>query len=278
RPTRLHRADPRAAPFVRDPAHRLATLDRPAAGLFGRHAGGVLDDSTHRVAVRRGGAAMTTHRSAPRSRTRFPCGSGRSAFRLASRHRAVVICSIAAVTAPDAFAHLQTGEAAGFLSGFAHPISGLDHVAAMVAVGLWGAQLGAPALWVLPVAFPLVMAFGGFLGFVGVPLPSTEVGIAASAIVLGAAVVFEWKPPLAGAAAVVAVFGVFHGYAHGTELRPGENAALYSMGFVIATGCLHACGIAVGTMHRWRTGANALRGLGAAIAAAGGFFLWRALA
>jgi urease accessory protein len=221
---------------------------------------------------------MTRHRSAHRHHTPIPSASGSNAFRRGSRHRAVAICSIAAGAAPDAFAHLQTGEAAGFLSGFAHPISGLDHVAAMVAVGLWGAQLGAPALWVLPVAFPLVMAFGGFLGFVGVHLPGIEFGIAASAIGLGAAVAFEWRPRIAIAAVLVGIFAIFHGYAHGTELPAGENAALYSMGFVIATGCLHACGIGIGTLHRSKAGAHALRCIGAVIAAGGAFFMWRALA
>jgi len=196
-----------------------------------------------------------------------------------ARHCAIAAaCFIAAWVAPDALAHVQPGEAAGFLSGFEHPISGLDHVAAMVAVGLWGAQLGMPALWVLPVAFPLVMAFGGFLGFVGVSLPGVEYGIAASAILLGGAVAFEWKPPLAVAAVLVGVFAIFHGYAHGTELPAGENAALYSMGFVLATGCLHACGIAIGTLHRWPAGANVLRSLGAVIAAGGAFFMWQAFA
>jgi urease accessory protein len=185
-------------------------------------------------------------------------------------------CAVAAFVAPDALAHIQRGEAVGFLSGFEHPISGLDHVAAMVAVGLWGAQLGMPALWVLPVAFPLVMAFGGFLGFVGVPLHGVEYGIAASAILLGAAVAFEWRPPLAVAAVLVSAFAIFHGYAHGTELPAGESAALYSMGFVVATGCLHACGIGIGTLHRWAAGANVLRALGVAIAAGGAFFMWQA--
>ncbi|HTS59536.1 MAG TPA: HupE/UreJ family protein, partial [Terriglobales bacterium] len=99
--------------------------------------------------------------------------------------------------AQSALAHPQKGEAVGFLTGFRHPISGLDHVLAMVAVGLWGAQLGAPAIWLLPVAFPMVMAMGGMLGLMGVPLPGIEYGIAASAILLGAAVLFELRPPLA---------------------------------------------------------------------------------
>ena len=148
---------------------------------------------------------------------------------------------------------MQQGEAVGFLTGFLHPISGLDHVLAMVAVGLWGAQLGAPAIWVLPVAFPLVMAMGGMLGFLSVPVPGTEYGIAASAILLGVAVMFEARPPLAAAALIVGIFAIFHGHAHGTELPPGESALLYSMGFV-ATGCLHAVGIGIGTVHRWTCG------------------------
>ena len=104
-----------------------------------------------------------------------------------------------------AWAHEQAGQAAGFVTGLLHPVSGLDHVLAMVAVGLWGAQLGAPAIWLLPVTFPLVMAFGGFLGLLGVPLPGVEVGIAASAILLGAMVATESRPPLWMAAAAVGV-------------------------------------------------------------------------
>ena len=179
--------------------------------------------------------------------------------------------------APPAFAHVQAGEAGGFLTGLLHPISGLDHVLAMVAVGLWGAQLGAPAIWMLPVAFPLVMAFGGMLGLIGVPLPGIEYGIAASAILLGAAVMFELRPPLARAAALVAFFAIFHGHAHGTELPPGQSAMLYSLGFVTATGCLHALGIGIGTLQRWTWGQRVLRGAGAVVAAGGVAFMWRAL-
>ncbi len=175
-----------------------------------------------------------------------------------------------------AFAHVQKGEAAGFLSGLKHPISGLDHVLAMVAVGLWGAQLGSPAIWVLPVAFPMVMAFGGMLGLIGVPLPGIEYGIAASAILLGIAVMFELRPPLAIAAALVAIFAIFHGHAHGTELPPGQSGLLYSMGFVIATGCLHAVGITIGTVHRWDWGQKFLRLAGAVVTMGGVFFMWKA--
>lgn len=177
-----------------------------------------------------------------------------------------------------AVAHEQAGQAAGIVAGMLHPISGLDHVLAMIAVGLWGAQLGAPAIWLLPVTFPLVMALGGFLGLVGVPLPGVEVGIAISAIALGAMVAAQTRPPLWVAAAAVGFFAVFHGHAHGTELPAGESGLLYSIGFVLVTGLLHATGIAVGLAHRWRTGRLALRGAGALVTAAGFLFLFRALA
>jgi urease accessory protein len=176
-----------------------------------------------------------------------------------------------------AVAHVRGGEAAGFLSGLSHPVSGLDHVLAMVAVGLWGAQLGPPALWLLPVTFPMVMAFGGTLGLAGVKLPGIEVGIALSAIGLGAAVLFEARPKLWIAAALVGFFAIFHGHAHGTELPPGGNGILYSIGFVVATGLLHATGIGIGLIHRWPAGRAALRLAGAVVALAGLVFFWQAV-
>lgn len=185
---------------------------------------------------------------------------------------------VAVLWAQTAFAHVQERAAAGFLTGFVHPISGLDHVLAMVAVGLWGAQLGAPAIWVLPVAFPLVMAMGGMLGLIGVPVPGIEYGIAASAILLGAAVLFEVRASLVVTALLVGVFAIFHGHAHGTEVPPGQSALLYSMGFVIATGCLHALGIGIGAVHRWTWGQKLLRAAGGGVAVGGVFFMWKALA
>jgi urease accessory protein len=180
---------------------------------------------------------------------------------------------------PDAAcAHIVRGETIGFVSGFLHPISGLDHIIAMVAVGLWGAQLGAPAIWLLPVTFPLVMAFGGFLGLIGVPLPGSELAIALSGVCLGLVVLTAARPKLWIAAALVGVFGLFHGYAHGHELPPGQNAILYSLGFVLATGLLHATGITLGLAYRWRWGQWALRGAGAAVMGGGLYFLWAAIA
>ena len=167
-----------------------------------------------------------------------------------------------------AFAH--TGDSAGgFLSGLAHPVFGPDHVIAMVAVGMWGVFLGPPAIWLLPIVFPLVMAFGGVLGILGVPLPAVETGIAASAIVLGLMVALAARPPLWIAAVLVGAFAIFHGYAHGKELPDDANALAYAAGFVIATGVLHLTGIAFSMLARWPAGRLAVRGAGGAIALAG---------
>ena len=197
-----------------------------------------------------------------------------SISRQASRHL-LLLLTLSYVASADA--HIQAGEGGGFLSGLEHPLSGLDHTVAMVAVGLWGAQLGRPAIWVLPVTFPLVMAVGGFLGLIGVALPGVEVGIAASAILLGAAVLLEARPTLAIAAVLVAIFAIFHGYAHGAERPPGGNGLLYSLGFIMATGFLHACGIVVGLLHQWPWGQKLLRTAGGFVLATGGFVLWKTL-
>lgn len=179
---------------------------------------------------------------------------------------------------PSAHAHVEAGSGGGFASGYLHPWSGLDHIAAMIAVGLWGAQLGAPAIWILPVTFPLIMAVGGFLGLIGIPLPGVEIGIALSALLLGSAVGAEFKPRhLAWAAVLIGVFGLFHGHAHGTELPPGENGLLFSIGFVMATGTLHGLGIGIGLIHRWSAGRSVLRLCGALIACGGAWFLWDAI-
>jgi urease accessory protein len=181
-------------------------------------------------------------------------------------------------SATPVLAHVQHGQAEGLLTGVLHPISGLDHVLAMVAVGLWGAQLGAPAVWLLPVTFPMVMAIGGFLGLVGIDLPGVEIGIALSVLLLGLMVALEGKPVLVIAAMLVGAFAIFHGHAHGTELPPGQSGLVYSLGFVVATGVLHGLGIALGVVHRWPLGKVALRFAGVAVALAGSAFLWRAFA
>jgi len=177
----------------------------------------------------------------------------------------------------SAFAHVERGQASGFVAGFQHPWSGLDHILAMVAVGLWGVQLGNPAIWLLPVTFPMMMSLGAMMGLLGIPLPGIEIGIAFSAILLGAVVFGEVRPRLVIAAVIVGFFAVFHGHAHGTELPPGQSGLLYSMGFVIATGILHGMGITVGLIHRWPLGQLVLRGAGALITVMGITFLWQAL-
>ena len=197
------------------------------------------------------------------------------------RSRSLVpsLVTLMALAAPSrAWAHVQGGEAAGFLSGLQHPVSGWDHVLAMVAVGLWGAQLGAPAIWILPVTFPRVMALGGMMGLLGARLPGVEIGIGLSALVLGALVFAEKRAPLWAAALIVGFFAIFHGHAHGVELPAGQNGLLYSMGFVVATGCLHGVGIGIGLVHRFTAGRVFLRATGAAVAVAGIYFLLSAIA
>ena len=201
-----------------------------------------------------------------------------SGRRLRSARAAALAAAAGAALPTVAAAHIVRGEAIGFVSGFLHPVSGLDHVIAMVAVGIWGAQLGRPAVWALPVTFPLVMAVGGFFGLIGLKVPGDEIAIALSGLCLGAVVALSWRPPLAVAAVLVGLFGLFHGYAHGAELPPGQNALLYSLGFVLATGMLHAIGIAIGLVHRWPWGRWALRVAGVAIGCGGAIFLWSALA
>ena len=143
----------------------------------------------------------------------------------------------------------------------------------MVAVGLLGAVMGPPAIWLLPVVFPLVMAFGGALGVIGLPLPGIEIGIALSGIVLGLLVAFAVRPRIWLAAILVGAFAIFHGHAHGTELPAAASPLAYGVGFVVATGTLHLCGIALGLLFRWPTGAMVVRTAGAVIAAIGGYFL-----
>ena len=189
------------------------------------------------------------------------------------------LSAAAAILLPGAaLAHTGVGVAGGFLSGFTHPIFGFDHVVAMVAVGLWGAFLGQPAIWLLPVVFPVVMAFGGLAGVLGAPLPGVEMGIALSAVALGAMVALALRPPLWVAAVLVGAFAIFHGHAHGTELPEAANPLAYGVGFVIATGLLHLSGIALGFFARWPVGLQAVRIGGGAIACVGLYFLAGSLA
>lgn len=189
-----------------------------------------------------------------------------------------VLALIATVLAASpAAAHDGTGVVGGFASGFLHPLTGFDHLLAMVSVGLWGAFLGRPLLVALPVIFPAVMAIGGVLGMANVPMPPTELGIALSVIVLGGAIAFALRPPVWVACVLVGIFGVFHGYAHGRELPSAADPLGYSVGFVLCTGLLHVGGIGLGMLNARPSGVVINRGLGGLIAATGVYFLYRAL-
>ena len=155
--------------------------------------------------------------------------------------------AIAAAFAPEvAFAHVGVGATSGFARGFWHPIGGLDHVLAMVAVGMFAANLGGRALWAVPLTFVAVMAFGGLLGIEHVAIPYVEIGIAVSVIVLGLVVALQVQWPVAAAMALVAVFAIFHGHAHGEEMPLDASGATYAAGFMLATALLHIVGIAIG--------------------------------
>jgi len=189
-----------------------------------------------------------------------------------------LLVAMAVLAGRPALAHIVDGSAAGgFLGGFAHPLFGLDHVVAMIAVGLWGAFLGQPAIWVLPIAFPLVMAFGGAMAILGIAVRGVEIGIAISAIVLGGMIALAVRARLVPAAMIVAAFAIFHGHAHGAELPPGTDAVAFSVGFVMATGMLHLTGIAFGLLTRWPIGRIGVRVAGIAIVLVGAVFLIRAV-
>ena len=155
----------------------------------------------------------------------------------------------AATLAPAAaFAHAGHGEHSGLIHGFMHPVTGLDHILAMVTVGILAYQIGGRALWLVPATFLAIMAAGGLLGVAGVSFYFVEPGIAASVVVLGIIVALALKPPVALAMALVALFAIFHGYAHGIEAPLDGSTAAYGAGFLIATALLHAFGVAFGML------------------------------
>jgi len=182
-----------------------------------------------------------------------------------------------ALQSSPALAHSAKSLSLGFVGGFLHPLSGPDHLLAMVSVGLWGAFLGRPLIYLLPVIFPTVMAFGGVLGMAQVPFPPVEIGIAISVMVLGGSILLRWSAPVWLASVIVGIFGLFHGYAHGLELPSMANPVSFSLGFVLATGLLHVLGILIGLLRERPGGERVLRGLGGVIALAGVWYLYAAL-
>lgn len=189
--------------------------------------------------------------------------------KMVKRLSAVIAATAALLAASPASAHVFGASGAGWTQGFLHPFGGIDHMLAMVAVGIWAAQLGRRAVWALPVAFPFVMAIGGALGAEGVPLPWIETGIAGSVAVLGLLIALAVRPPLGIAVALVGLFALFHGHAHGAGLPEAASPLLYGLGFVFATTILHGIGIGIGHVVRQPIGERCVRAGGAAIAAAG---------
>jgi urease accessory protein len=165
-----------------------------------------------------------------------------------SNHRSLRLglAALGALAPALAFAHVGIGSTNGLVHGFSHPIGGTDHILAMVAVGIFAAGLGGRALWAVPLAFMGFMTFGGALGMLGAPLPFVETGIALSIVALGLAVAVKLDWPVAAAMAMVGLFAVFHGHAHGTEMPLGASGAAYAFGFLAATGLLHLAGIGIG--------------------------------
>lgn len=177
---------------------------------------------------------------------------------------------VAAFASTDpALAHTGLEHAVSFASGFKHPWTGLDHMLAMVAVGLWAGLNGGRALWAWPAAFVGVMAAGGAIGIAGVPMPMVELGILASVIVLGLLVLTAAKLPLALGAALVAAFALLHGHAHGAELPAQAAAVTYAAGFALATALLHGVGLGVAYLGGSDAGRLLVRGAGALVAVAG---------
>lgn len=171
-----------------------------------------------------------------------------------------------------AFAHTGAGAVHGFSHGFAHPLGGLDHLLAMVTVGIFAWQLGGRAVWAVPATFVGLMAVGGALGISGIDVPFVELGIALSVIVLGGVVAFGLKAPLAAAMAMVGFFAIFHGHAHGAEMPADASGLAYGLGFMVATAGLHLAGIGLGmAIGRFGElhGEKFVRGAGAAVAVAG---------
>ena len=167
------------------------------------------------------------------------------------------------------FAHVGDHPAGDFAEGLAHPFTGLDHMLAMVAVGLWASQLGRPAIRLLPLTFPVLMAIGAAFGISGRELPWVEIGIAGSVLVLGAAVALSLRPSLIVSAALVSLLALLHGYSHGVELPASVSALTYGAGFVAATLALHALGIAIGLFANKIPLRYVARTAGAAIAVVG---------
>ena len=158
----------------------------------------------------------------------------------------ILLALLFGLTPSLALAHVGVGDANGIAHGFVHPLSGIDHILAMVAAGLFAAHLGGRALWLVPFAFIAMMAVGGALGVAQIEMPYVETGIGLSVVVLGIAIAAGANPPVAVAMALVGLFAIFHGHAHGAEMPETASGFAYGLGFVIGTALLHAIGLGLG--------------------------------
>ena len=187
--------------------------------------------------------------------------------------RGVVLLLAALIVPSLAHAHVGVGETSGFLHGVGHPLNGLDHICAMIAVGLWAAQMAGRSIWAVPLTFVGVMALGGFLGAVGVNLPFVEMGIVISVLALGVLVAASVRLPLAASVIIVGLFAAFHGHAHGAAMPETASGLAYAAGFIVATALLHALGIGLGITIQRLARPQVVRFAGIAIALCGGYLL-----
>ena len=188
----------------------------------------------------------------------------------------LIILALFAMCLPSlAHAHVGVGEASGWMHGLVHPFSGPDHLCAMIAVGLWAAQMGGRAVWRVPLTFVSVMALGGLLGMADIPVPFVETGIVMSLLVLGVLIAAAVRLPLLASTVIVGVFAIFHGYAHGAEMPQSASGLGYALGFMLATASLHGVGIALALFVNSMGRDKLVRYAGVLVAFCGGY-IWLA--
>ncbi|MDD2914942.1 MAG: HupE/UreJ family protein [Gallionella sp.] len=183
----------------------------------------------------------------------------------------VLFIAAGALLPSFAYAHVGVGEASGFMHGLMHPVGGLDHICAMIAVGLWAAQMGGRSIWAVPLTFVSVMVLGGVLGMMGIALPFAEQGIVLSVLILGVLIAASIRLPLWLSSSMVGLFALCHGQAHGAEMPELVSAMAYAFGFILSTASLHVTGILFGFGVQRLTHKRVVRLAGASIALCGAY-------